>query len=181
MIAQNRFLPMADLAVESAVRQVDKDRYAALDEVGFRNLLKERGIGYFAVLNICFHPVFAAAHPGLLPIDQFGRCEEMQDWYIGLPPDREENLRHKIGLLERGVAALQSDGVHLGFIRWPGFWETWLTDVNRSTMPDYCYSPMTLGGFVAQPGQTLPPTILFEPQSSSGNATSPNGATGNAA
>ena len=105
----------------------------------------------------------------------------MQDWYIGLPPDREENLRHKIGLLERGVAALQSDGVHLGFIRWPGFWETWLTDVNRSTMPDYCYSPMTLGGFVAQPGQTLPPTILFEPQSSSGNATSPNGATGNAA
>ena len=27
VIAQSRFLPMADSAVESAVRQVDKDRY----------------------------------------------------------------------------------------------------------------------------------------------------------
>ena len=67
MIAQNRFLPMADSAVESAVRQVDKDRYAALDEVGFRNLLKERGIGYFAVLNICFHPVFGQLTPVSFP------------------------------------------------------------------------------------------------------------------
>ncbi len=156
VIAQSRFLPMADSAVESAVRQSDAERYAALDDKRFRKLLQERGIAYFAVLNIGFDPVFAAAHPELLPLDQFGGRMEMQDWYIGLPPDREENIRQKTALLEKAVAALDPDGVHLGFIRWPGFWETWLADVSRSAMPDYCYSAMTLGAFVAATGADLP-------------------------
>jgi hypothetical protein len=156
VIAQSRLLPMADSAVESAVSRTDKDRYAALDDLGFRNLLRDRGVAYFAVLNICFDPAFAAARPDLLPIDQFGRRAQMQDWYVGLPPDRQENLRHKIGLLERAVAALDPDGVHLGFIRWPGFWETWLSDVDRAQMPDYCYSAISLGGFAAATGAKLP-------------------------
>lgn len=44
VIAQSRLLPMADSAVESAVRQTDTGRYAALDDLGFRNLLRDRGI-----------------------------------------------------------------------------------------------------------------------------------------
>jgi hypothetical protein len=84
LIAQSRFLPMADSAVDSAVRKSDRERYASLDDVAFRRALKDRGIAYFAVLNICFDPAFAARHPELLPVDQFGRRAETQDWYIGL-------------------------------------------------------------------------------------------------
>ncbi|MGO4842818.1 hypothetical protein AB4144_62155, partial [Rhizobiaceae sp. 2RAB30] len=70
-----------------------------------------------------------------------------EDWYVGLAPDREANLRHKSGLLERAVQVLQPDGIHLGFIRWPGFWETWLPDIPRSAHPHYCYAPDTLAHF----------------------------------
>jgi hypothetical protein len=156
VIAQSRWLPMADSAVESAVRGADGARYASLDDVAFRRFLKERDIAYFAVLNICFDPAFAEDHPELLPIDQFGRRAKMQDWYVGLPPDRDANIQHKIGLLERAVEALEPDGVHLGFIRWPGFWETWLADVKRDAMPEACYSPISLSGFMAATGASVP-------------------------
>lgn len=147
VIAQSRFLPMASSAVENTIRPQDAPRFAELDDVAFRDALRERRIGYVACLNIGFDPGFAAAHPHLLPIDQFGQRETMQDWYIGLPPDRAENIEHKIRLLENGVRALDPDAVHLGFIRWPGFWETWLPDVDRSKMPDYCYGVETLSRF----------------------------------
>src|SRR4051794_29632641 len=91
VIAQSRFLPMQDSAVESNVRDSHASDYAALDDVAFRRALASCGIAYFGCLNICFDPAFTAAHPELLPIDQFGQTEQMQDWYIDLPPDREEN------------------------------------------------------------------------------------------
>lgn len=157
VIAQSRYLPMQDSAVESQVREAD-GRYQGLDDVAFRRALRERGIAYFGCLNICFDPAYAAAHPELLPIDQFGRTEEKQDWYIGLPPDRLENLDHKKAMLELAVPALDPDGIHLGFVRWPGFWETWLPDVNRARMPDYCYSPGTLRRFCENANVDLPTT-----------------------
>lgn len=155
VIAQSRFLPMQDSAVESQVRE-SGSRYEALDDVGFRNALRDRGIAYFGCLNICFDPAFAAAHSELLPVDQFGRTEEKQDWYIGLPPDRQENLDHKKAILERAVPALDPDGIHLGFVRWPGFWEIWLPDVERAAMPEYCYSPETLRRFCEAARVDLP-------------------------
>ena len=155
VIAQSRLLPMQDSAVESEVREID-GRYQSLDDIAFRNALRERGIAYFGCLNTCFDPALAAAHPELLPIDQFGRIEEKQDWYIGLPPDRQQNLDHKIAILERAVPALDPDGIHLGFVRWPGFWETWLPDVDRAKMPDYCYSPQTLRRFCEAANLDLP-------------------------
>ena len=156
VIAQSRFLPMQDSAIQSNVRDSQATDYAALDDVAFRHALSAGGIGYFACLNICFDPAFTAAHPELLPIDQFGRAEEMQDWYIGLPPDRAANLQHKIAMLENAIPALAPDGVHLGFIRWPGFWETWLPDIQRASMPDYCYAPQTLRRFCEETGADVP-------------------------
>lgn len=155
VIAQSRFLPMQDSAVESQLREGDA-RYRAPDDLAFRNALRDRGIAYFGCLNICFDPAFTAAHPELLPVDQFGRREEKQDWYIGLPPDRQDNLDHKQAILERAVRALDPDGIHLGFVRWPGFWEIWLPDVDRAGMPDYCYSPATLQRFCEAAQVDLP-------------------------
>ena len=54
------------------------------------------------------------------------------------------------------MRALEPDGVHLGFIRWPGLWEIWLPDVKRSEMPDYCYGPATLARFCEDTGVDLP-------------------------
>jgi hypothetical protein len=155
VIAQSRYLPMQDSAVPSRVTPADLARYATLDDVAVRKALADRGIGYFSCLNICFDPDYIAAHPEQLPIDQFGKVEEKQDWYTGVPPDREANLAHKIGLLEKGVAALMPDIVHLGFIRWPGFWETWLPGDKRADKPEYCYAPQTLDRFAKAYGLTL--------------------------
>lgn len=156
-IAQSKFLPMPNSAVESAVAATHKQAYGALDDVAFRELLRERGISYFACLNICFDPTFSAAHPQLAGIDQWGRPARQEDWYVGLAPDREENLRHKIDLLRRGVAALKPDAVHLGFIRWPGFWETWLPGDDRARKPEYCFSPRTVDAFNRDTGLSVPP------------------------
>ncbi|TPI65567.1 hypothetical protein FJ420_26535 [Mesorhizobium sp. B3-1-3] len=156
VIAQSKFLPMSDSAVASAVTETDRRAYDALDDVGFRELLRERGIAYFACLNICFDPAFSQAHPELATIDQWGRRAKQQDWYIGLPPDREENLAHKTDLLRKAVAALKPDAVHLGFIRWPGFWETWLPGDSRSDKPEYCFSPRSVGAFNRDLGLAVP-------------------------
>jgi hypothetical protein len=130
VMAQSKMLPMQDTAIESEVTPEQAARFATLDDRAFRDALGARGIAYFCSLNIGFDPKFIAAHPELLPTDQFGRREGKTDWYIALPPDRRQNVAHKIGLLEPAVSALQPDGVHLGFIRWPGFWEIWLPDVS---------------------------------------------------
>lgn len=156
VITQSQYLPMADSAVESAVQPEEAERYARIDDIGFRRALRDRGIGYFACLNIGFDPGFAKVHPELLPLDQFGRTMAQQDWYIGMSPDRTENLDHKAGLLARATAALDPDGVHLGFIRWPGFWETWLPDVQRARMPEYGFDTATLERFCAASGADLP-------------------------
>jgi hypothetical protein len=156
VMAQGRLLPMQDTAINSEVSPEDAARLATLDDRKFRDALAARGIAYFASLNIGFDPNFIATHPELLPIDQFGRREEKVDWYIGLPPDREANIDHKATMLEAAVRALEPDGVHLGFIRWPGFWEVWLPDVARRDMPDYCYSAKTLARFNSATGNTIP-------------------------
>lgn len=156
VISQSRYLPMQDSAVASAVAGTDQGRYGELNDEAFREMLASRGIAYFACLNIGFDPIFTATHPDLVPIDQHGRRMEREDWYIGLPPDRTENLAQKIGLLERGAEALRPDGVHLGFVRWPGFWETWLPETERAQKPEYCFSPATIARFRAATGVNLP-------------------------
>lgn len=156
VLSQSKLLPMQDTAIESEVTLEQQKRFEKLTDGTFRDALVERGISYFCSLNFGFDPKFIAANPQLLPIDQFGRKEEKVDWYIGLPPDRKENIEHKLGLLEIAVRVLMPVGIHLGFIRWPGFWEIWLPDVKRSGMPDYCYGPDTVARFCEDKGIDLP-------------------------
>ena len=157
VIAQSRFLPMDNSAVQSSVTAADRARYAKLDDVALRNLLRERGIAYIAVENICFDPTYAAEHPEDLPIDQFGVRHQQVDWYVGVPPDRKANIAQKAERLKAAVDALDPDGVHLGFIRWPGFWETWLPGESRSDKPEYCFDPQTIAAFNDFAGLALDP------------------------
>jgi hypothetical protein len=156
VLSQSKLLPMQDTAIESEVTPEQQKRFEKLDDRAFRDALADRGISYFCSLNFGFDPKFIAANPQLLPTDQFGRKEEKVDWYIGLPPDRKENIKHKSDLLEAAVRALMPDGIHLGFIRWPGFWEIWLPDIRRSEMPDYCYGSNTLARFCSDNRLDLP-------------------------
>ncbi|CDX50239.1 hypothetical protein MPL1032_110012 [Mesorhizobium plurifarium] len=156
VIAQSRFLPMQDSAVESAVRADDRARWSKQDDLAFRKALKDRGIAYFGCLNICFDPAYTRQHPDLLPIDQNGGLATQEDWYVGIAPDCKENLAHKIGLLETAVHELRPEGIHLGFVRWPGFWETWLQDTQRASKPDYSYAPDTLRRFRDDTGADIP-------------------------
>jgi hypothetical protein len=156
VMAQSKILPMQDTAVESEVTGAEAARFATLDDRAFRDALAARGISYFASINIGFDAKFIAAHPDLLPVDQLGRREEKTDWYIGLPPDRTANIDHKIAMIEPAVRALMPDGVHLGFMRWPGFWETWLPEVRREQLTDYCYAPDTLSRFRQDTGVDVP-------------------------
>jgi hypothetical protein len=156
VLSQSKLLPMQDTAIESEVTAEQQKRFEKLDDRAFRDALANRGISYFCSLNIGFDPRFIAANPHLLPTDQFGRNEEKVDWYIALPPDRQENIKHKAGLLETAARTLMPDGIHLGFIRWPGFWEIWLPDTKRSEMPDYCYGSDTLARFCRDSRLDLP-------------------------
>jgi hypothetical protein len=156
VIAQSKYLPMPNSAVVSTVTDADRRAYETLDDVVFRERLAERGIAYFAVLNMCFDPAFSENRPDQLGIDQWGRPGVQQDWYVGMPPVREANLSHKIALLEKGVEALKPDAIHLGFIRWPGFWETWLAGDERADKPEYCFSGETVTRFNADTGLDIP-------------------------
>lgn len=156
VLTQSKLMPMQDTAIESEVPPEERMRLATLDDRKFRDALGARGILYYSSILFGFDPKFLARHPDLVPVDQHGRRAEKIDWYIGIPSERRINTAHKIGLLEPVVRHLQPDGVHLGFIRWPGFWEIWLEDVKRSDMPDYCYGRETLARFQRDCGLDVP-------------------------
>lgn len=162
VLTQSKLLPMQDTAIESEVSAEERARFATLDDRKFRDCLKARGILYYSSILFGFDPRFLAAHPHLTPVDQHGKPAEVIDWYIGIPPDRTPNTEHKLKLLEPVVRTLEPDGIHLGFIRWPGFWEVWLDDVKRAHMPEYCFGRQTLTRFSEDTGIEVPvddPTV----------------------
>ena len=156
ILAQSRYLPMPDTAIKSEVPEHLKDRYAAYDDRLFREALQRAGIQYVATCLVGLDPEAIAADPGLVPVDANGHAEEKIDWYQGIPPDRTVHIDGKVALVERAVQELRPDGVHLGFMRWPGFWELWLPDVSRADFPDYDYSRGTLNRFAEQTGVEVP-------------------------
>ena len=155
-LAQSRYLPMPDTAIKSEVPEHLKDRYAAYDDRLFREALERVGIQYVATCLVGFHPEAVATDPTLVPVDAEGRAGEKIDWYQGIPPDRSTHIDRKVALVERAAQELRPDGVHLGFMRWPGFWETWLPDMSRADFPDYDYSRVTLNRFAGQTGVEVP-------------------------
>jgi|GEM_PF-1029095 hypothetical protein len=156
VITQSRYMPMADSAVPSAVPAEMADRYAELDDLAFRRALAERGIDYFACMNVGFDPEAARMHPEWLPIDQHGVRGDMVDWYVGIAPDRDAFVAAKAEALEAALHILKPDGVHLGFVRWPGFWETWLPENSRADLREFSFDDHTLEKFNAASGEDVP-------------------------
>jgi hypothetical protein len=156
VIAQCRLMPMPDSAVKSEVPPELAERYAIYDDRKFRDALARFGILYVPSCIMFFDPAALAANPSLAAIDAAGKRMELIDWYVGIPPTRCDHIVAKLGAIETATRVLEPDGIHLGFMRWPGFWELWMPQYHREQFPEYSYDDETLRRFQAETGIPLP-------------------------
>jgi hypothetical protein len=156
VIAQSRLMPMPDSAVKSEVPPELIERYAAYDDRKFRDALGRVGILYIPSCIMFFDPAALAADPSLAAIDAAGQRMERIDWYVGIPPTRRSHVAVKLRAIATAMRLLEPDGIHLGFMRWPGFWELWMPHHRREDFPEYSYDRETLQRFQAETGVLLP-------------------------
>lgn len=156
VIAQNRYLPMADTAVKSEITAEQQDRFRTYDDRRFVSVLQARGLRYFAACNLFFDPLTLARHPEARAVDAFGRPAEVVDWYLAICPTHEGYFADKLRQLEEAAAHLRPDGVFLGFTRFPGFWELWLPETRRADWPEYCFCPRCIRLFSQTTGLSIP-------------------------
>jgi len=156
VLAQSRFLPMPDSAVESEVPPDLAGLYASCDDRAFRDALADEGIDYWAAACMFFDPQALQADPSLRPLGSDGLPMEKIDWYVGIPPSMERFIARKVAAIEGAVRELEPAGVFLSFTRWPGFWELWGPPHTRYDFPEYSFDIHTLDRFVAEAGVGLP-------------------------
>jgi hypothetical protein len=156
VLAQSRLLPMPDTAVKSAVPEGLAARYAEYDDRKFRDALARRNILYVASCLMFFDPAALEADPDIGAVDADGKPMELTDWYIGIPPTMETHVARKIAAIEQAVRILEPDGIHLGFMRWPGFWELWMPHHRRRDFRDYSYDRHSLERFAVDTGYDVP-------------------------
>ncbi len=156
VIAQCRLMPMPDSAVKSEVSPELAERYAEYDDRKFRDALARVGILYVPSCIMFFDPIALTADSTLAAIDATGGRMERIDWYVGIPPTARSHVAAKLRAIETAVRVLEPDAIHLGFMRWPGFWELWMPDHRREDFPEYSYDRETLQRFQADTGTMLP-------------------------
>ncbi|NIS78696.1 MAG: hypothetical protein GTO14_00350 [Anaerolineales bacterium] len=156
VLAQNRFLPMPDSAIDSEVAPDLVERYRSFKDRDFRDALGMAGIEYWLAVCMFFDPRALEVDPSLVPVGSDGRLMPKIDWYIGISPSRDDFVCLKTTAIAEAVRALEPDGVFLSFTRWPGFWELWMPHLSRYDFPEYSYDPHTLDRFVQETGVHLP-------------------------
>lgn len=157
VIAQNRYLPMTNSAVESEISPEQASRFEQYSDVKFVNALRAHGIEYWAAANIFFDTETLTRHPDAVPVDAAGNRAEMIDWYLGSCPTHGPYIEEKLNQLAHASAELNPDGVFLGFTRFPGFWETWMPEDRREQKPEFCYCDRCLSAFARASGLSMPP------------------------
>ena len=156
ILTQSRYLPMPDSAVSSEVKPELEERYAAYDDLKFREALAKEGIAYWPTLCTFFNPYELEKDPTLRPIAQDGSPMDMIDWYVGITPTRQDYITRQASNIFKVVEVLEPDGIFLSFIRWPGFWELWMPHHSRVDFPEYSYDSHTIKRFMAETGVQVP-------------------------
>jgi hypothetical protein len=156
VLAQNRFLPMPNSAVDSEVALDGGECFASYCDRKFRDALDEVGIKYWLAVCMFFDPWALETDLSLTPVGSDGRLMPKIDWYIGISPSREDFVSQKAATIAEAVRVLEPEGVFLSFTRWPGFWELWMPQHSRQDFPEYCYDPHTLERFSRETGTLLP-------------------------
>jgi hypothetical protein len=126
------------------------------EDVRFREALQGQGLKVYEATSVFFRPDAYDAHPDLRPISADGRVMEKYGWYVGLCPTSPSYLAERIATIEETTSTLQPDGVFLAFIRFPGFWELWMPDTQRSEIAEYCFCERCLGRFCGETGHDVP-------------------------
>lgn len=125
-------------------------------DIALRQALKDADIFYFVCMDYGNDLDESFSDPSLIPVDQFGQEAEVYDWYLGIPPYHSQHTALKQQQLCSAIDALNPEGIHIGFIRWPGFWEYWVPGRTRQELPEYSFDPATLGLFVDETGVDIP-------------------------
>jgi len=163
VIAQNRYVPMQDNAVPSAVSAAHETALTRHDDAAWIASLRHRGIQYWAACNVFFDPPALRRFPDAVPVDRSGKPAQQLDWYAGICPTHEPYLEDKIGQIAEAVRHLKPNGIHLGFMRFPGFWELWLPQTRRDDHPEYCFCPRCCERFAKWLGDDIPKTHRDKP------------------
>lgn len=122
----------------------------------FRDALRAQGLKVFEATAVFFRPDAYAARVDLRPIDAQGRTMQQYGWYVGLCPTSPTYLAERAEVMEEVVDALQPNGIFLSFIRFPGFWELWMPETDRSEIAEYCFCERCLAQFSEATGHSLP-------------------------
>lgn len=150
VLAQNYLDPLPGSDVEQGSPPV------GYDDRWLREKLRSRGIKIFEATAVFFQPRAYDSLPHLRPVDAAGAPQPRVDWYVGLCPSSEAYIEERAKLLQRVARQLEPDGLFLSFIRFPGFWETWVPGVDRGKIPEYCYCQRCLSRFSQETGHRVP-------------------------
>jgi len=155
IITMSKHLPMYNSAVDSEIPAEKKELLDDFDDRAFRDALKDAGIQYFGACNFFFDPPTMYRH-GNIPVDHTGAKAVETDWYIGGCPTDEAYIAERTAQIVDAMRSLHMDGVFLGFMRYPGFWELWLPGTSEADWPEYCFCPRCLEKFREASGVSVP-------------------------
>ncbi|MCP4396629.1 MAG: hypothetical protein GY801_04900 [bacterium] len=156
IVIQNLITPLPTSAVEQEVTAEQKQRFARYRDEAFRESLRAKDIKFYEAVAMFFDPQIYAARPDCRPVGADGRVMEMYGWYVGLCPTNQEYLKERIAKVEQVVEHHQPDGLFLGWIRYPAFWELWMPETARADIPEYCFCDRCLERFQADTGLIVP-------------------------
>lgn len=155
VMTMSSHLPMYDSAVNSEIPDDKKALLARYDDHAFRKALRQAGIEYYGASNFFFDPPTMYRH-GNIPVDDRGERARQIDWYIGGCPTDDGYVHERSAQILSAAQALQMDGVFLGFMRYPGFWELWLPGTKAEKWREYCFCERCLEKFQAYSGVSVP-------------------------
>lgn len=156
VLIQNNVAPLPTTAVEQETGLEFRERMAAYDDHAFREALHDAGLRYIEAMSVFFNPALYRSDPSIRPVGPDGDVIEPQDWYVGLCPTHPGHLADRAETAERVVAQFEPDGLFLGWIRFPAFWETWLPERHRSELIEACFCDRCVETFQADIGIELP-------------------------
>lgn len=155
VIAQNEYIPSMNTAVVAEVPPEHMDAFKSYNDLSFVKALQAEGIEYYASALMFFNPDEMERY-GNIPVDMYGNRAVKEDWYIGACPSCDAYLDYKTKQIVNCARKLNPDGIFLGFMRFPGFWETWLPGTDERIWNEFCFCDTCMEKFSRERQITLP-------------------------
>ena len=109
------------------------------------------GAKVYAEFGVFQGASLAEEYPELWPVNEKGRRQERDEWYLGLCPHVDWYRDQKLDLIREVAREHEIDGLWLDFIRYPGHWE-----VHEPRLEQGCFNEPCLEAFTEATGIELP-------------------------